>query len=58
MILQLYTLVRLSSISDISVSFVYEWTGPNNRVISGKTDGIFIIATMGVDDAGHVYIYC
>ena len=36
------TLVCLSSISDISVSFVYRWTGPHNLVISGETDGILI----------------
>ena len=47
------TLVCLSSINDISVSFVYEWTGTDNLVISGETDGILIISTMGVDDAGQ-----
>ena len=47
------TLVCLSSISDISVSFVYEWTGPDNLVISGGTDGILIISSVGVDDAGQ-----
>ena len=52
------TLLCLSSICDISVSFVYEWTGHDNPVISGETDGILIISTMCVDDAGHVYIYC
>ena len=52
------TLLCLSSICDIRVSFVYEWTGLDNPVISGETDGILIVSTMGVDDAGHVYIYC
>ena len=47
------TLVCLSSISDISVSFVYEWTGPDNLVISGETDGTLIISSVGVDDAGQ-----
>ena len=47
------TLVCLSSISDISVSFVYEWTGPNNLVKSGGTDGTLIVSSVGVDDAGQ-----
>ena len=51
------TLMCLSSISDVSVSFVYKWMEPDNPVISGETDGIIlIIFTVGVDDAGHVYI--
>ena len=43
-------LVCLSSISDIhvSVSFVYEWTGPDNLVISGETDGTLIISRVDV----------
>ena len=52
------TVLCLSSICDISVSFDYEWTVPNHLVISGETDGILIISTMDVDDAGYVYIYC
>ena len=52
------TVMCLSSICDISVSFDYEWTVPNHLVISVETDGILIISTVGVDDAGHVYIYC
>ena len=51
-------LVCLSSINDISVSFVNKWIGPDNLVISGETDGILIISTMGVDEAGNMYIYC
>ena len=47
------TLVCLSSISDISVSFVYQWTGPDNVAISEETDGTLFISTMGVDDAGQ-----
>ena len=43
----------MSSISDISVSFVYKWTGPDNLVISGETDGTLIISSVGVDDAGQ-----
>ena len=46
-------LVCLSSISDISVSFVYQWTGPDNLVISGETDGTLIISRVDVDDAGQ-----
>ena len=42
-----------SSFSKISVSYVYEWTGPDNLVISGGTDGILIISSVGVDDAGQ-----
>ena len=47
------TLVCLSSISDISVSFVYKWTGPDNLVISGETDGTLIISNVDVDEAGQ-----
>ena len=47
------TLVCLSSINDISVSFVNEWTGPDNLLISGETDGILIISSVGVADAGQ-----
>ena len=47
------TLVCLSSIIDISVSFVYEWTGPDNLVIYGETDGTLIISSVDVDDAGQ-----
>ena len=50
------TLVCLSSICNtgISVSFVYEWTGPDNLVISGETDGtLIIISSVDVDDAGQ-----
>ena len=43
----------MSSISDISVSFVYKWTGPDSLVISGETDGTLIISSVGVDDAGQ-----
>ena len=43
----------MSSISDISVSFVYKWRGHDNQVISGETDGTLIISSVGVDDAGH-----
>ena len=43
----------MSSISDISVSFVYKWTGPDNLVISRETDGTLIISDVGVDDAGQ-----
>ena len=47
------TLVCLSSINDISVSFVYEWIGPDNLLISGETDVILIISSVDVDDAGQ-----
>ena len=40
-------------IGDISVSFVYKWTGPDNQVISGETDGTLIISGVGIDDAGQ-----
>ena len=44
------TLMCLSSIIDVSVSFVYKWTEPDNPAISGETDGIIlIIFTVGVD---------
>ena len=46
------TLVCLSSIEDISVSFVYEWIGPDNLVISGETDDILIISSVDMDDIG------
>ena len=46
------TLICLSSINSISVSFVYEWIWPDNLVISGETDGILIISSVDVDDAG------
>ena len=42
-----------SSISDISVSFVYQWTGPDNLVISGETNDTLMISNVGVDDAGQ-----
>ena len=47
------TLICLSSINNINVSFVYEWIGPANLVISGETDGILIISSVDVDDAGE-----
>ena len=47
------TLACLSLISNISVSFVYKWRGPDNQVISGETDGTLIISSVGVDDAGQ-----
>ena len=47
------TLVCSSSINDICFSFVYEWIGPDNLVISGETDGILIISIVHVDDAGQ-----
>ena len=49
------TLACLSSINDISFSFVYEWIGPDNLVISGETDVILIISSVDVhvDDAGQ-----
>ena len=43
----------MSSISDISVSFVYKWTGPDNLAISGETDGTLIISRVDVGDAGQ-----
>ena len=43
----------MSSISDISVSFVYKWTGPDNLVISRETDDTLIISRVDVDDAGQ-----
>ena len=43
----------MSLIGDISVSFVYKWTGPDNQVISGETDGTLIISGVGIDDAGQ-----
>ena len=40
-------------IGDISVSFVYKWTGPDNHVISGETDGTLIISGVGINNAGQ-----
>ena len=47
------TLMCTSSISGISVSFGYQWTGPDNLVISGEIDGILMIPNVDVDDAGQ-----
>ena len=47
------TLMCTSSISNISVSFGYQWTGPDNLVISGEIDGILMIPNVDVDDAGQ-----
>ena len=44
------TLFCLSSLNDISVCFVYKWTG---SVISGETDGILIKSSVVVYDAGQ-----
>ena len=43
-----------SSISDnININFVYQWTRPNNEIISGGTNGTLMIFNVGVDDAGQ-----
>ena len=41
-----------SSISGISVSFGYQWTGPDGGV-SGGTNGILSISNVDVDDVGQ-----
>ena len=33
--------------------FHNQWTGPDNLVISGETDGTLIISSVDVDDAGQ-----
>ena len=42
-----------SSISGISVSFDYQWRGPDNLVISEETNDTLMISNVCVDDAGQ-----